>query len=239
MTSPGQPGVQGLRRYLYWRSLLRQARAYIRANNLRAVASAMAELDRHRGPGRACTPLCALKGALIRVLYQQGYCVRAVPEAERPRASGHCDAVERPGPWVEFTFVVEGRRYLWRHPSDRACFAFGCAGAATPPEGSACGGGHLSAACRDALVAVVYEFVHQHDPRLPRPAWLPTLRAALLGERRRATGAVRVWLARTGLTPEKAAPAIPPWRLRALAIGSKRTVRLRRRDAAPVGAGRS
>ncbi len=68
--------MRHLRLYFYWAGLRRQARAYLAANNLRAVASAMLELDRQAGTGDCREAIGALKDALSRAFCRQGLCVR-------------------------------------------------------------------------------------------------------------------------------------------------------------------
>ncbi len=166
--------------YLYWWRLRREARAYIRANSLRVVASAMFELDRHARLGDHCCAICRLRGALIAAFCRQGRCVDAClpawPTAEGCEGAG---PVCPGGPLVGLTFIVEGRHYTWQQPAGTLDIALEDTGRSREahhvyPEGIC-----LTPACRDTLMAVVYEYLCLQQPAPQRPPWLPTLRQAL------------------------------------------------------------
>ncbi len=140
-----------IRRHLYWWDLRRQARAYIEANNLRAVASAMFELDRHARLGDHSCAICGLRGALIEVLYRQGHCLHC---SGPPGRAAACTGDNT----VLFTFLVEGRHYTWRQPAHALGFSPLAINDCEPREvwpQATC----LLPAWRDALMAVVYEYV--------------------------------------------------------------------------------
>ncbi len=165
-----------LRRYLYWRSVRRQARAYIRANSLRAVASAMLDLDRHAGTGDSRPAIQALKRALTQAFYEQGLCVGVCTRAE-PILEGPAAAAERQKwrdgqgrPLVETTFLVEGRHYRWLLPAEEVAAALAWAPEGDPgPARRASPATCLLPECRDALMAVVYEYLTQRGVPLVGP----------------------------------------------------------------------
>jgi len=177
--------VHEVRRYMYWWARRREARAYIRANNLRAVASAMEELDRHARLGDHRCAICGLRGGLVGALYAQGLCVAAfAPGCARPAcaASPACPSRRL----VRFTFLVEGRHYAWCQPEAALGFFAPIPGCA-PAKAVACSPPTcLLPANRDALMAVVYEYLRLHGAAPARPGWLPELRQALAADVARA-----------------------------------------------------
>jgi len=170
--------VHEVRRYLYWWALRREARAYIRANSLRAVASAMEELDRHARLGDHRCAICSLRGGLIQALHAQGLCVAAFPAGCTGLACTLGPACPSPG-LIRFTFVVEGRHYAWCQPEATLGFP-PPAPDGSPHERRPCSAPTcLMPAARDALMAVVCEYVRDQGVPMGRPAWLPNLRQAI------------------------------------------------------------
>lgn len=169
-----------VRRYLYWWGLRRQARRYIEANNLRAVASAMFELDRHARLGDHRCAICRLRGALIEALYRQGHCVYCDWLAGPRQGQAGCDEAGAACPGgraVLFTFLVAGRHYTWRQPAQALGFCPQRVNRGRPGEvwpQATC----LLPAWRDALMAVVYEYVCAQGVRPARADWLPGPRPA-------------------------------------------------------------
>lgn len=175
--------MQEAQRYLYWWRRRREARAYIDANNLRAVASAMDELDRHARLGDHRCAICGLRGALIQALYARGHCLAVTPPgAPEPgcRPGTACPARRTVG----FTFLVEGRHYSWRQPACALGFAPEDPGRLRGQHGERPEPTCLLPACRDALMAVVYEYVRRQGVLPAQAHWLPTWQGGLGGGRR-------------------------------------------------------
>ncbi len=173
-----------LQRYLYWWGLRREARAYIKANSLRAVASAMYELDRHAQSGDHRCAICRLRGALIEAFCRQGRCLQASlegrPAAALPR-DGDCDGMAdcAAAGHARLTFLVEGRHYTWRQPLGALAFIPEGVGQPCTAIGHPAPGTCLWPRSRDALLAVVFEYLRLQGLEPARPNWLPTLRQAI------------------------------------------------------------
>ena len=178
--------MASLSHYLYERRRLREASAWLNANDETIVATAMYHLNRMASGMGYCTPrerIYELKNHLVRVFYERGYCERVIRQRQtfecwNCNGTGNDDWTERgtcrrcqgTGIYREhvlycFVFDVNGKRFAWHQPDKLVTWQVIAEWDDTPYEQVRGRWEHLSSELTTAYEALVYVYLKRHGAK--------------------------------------------------------------------------
>lgn len=203
------PKTSMLKKWLEFQKQRWEARRWIRTNGPAIAAYAMFHLNRHAKEHYGQRRLIyAAKNKLLRWLYQNGYCVQAIRKVQRMDCwNCHGTGEHYTGAlcykcggsgvyrhhWLyEFTFDVDGRRYIWHQPESLVDWPVTAGNKGDIyRDGSRRSSPPLSEELALLYFAAVYEFLSiQSETDLPV---LPTFRQSLRSDWLNSSFHRRLW----------------------------------------------